>query len=216
VNNLTSTANSDAFIIHKLPRPAKGTLLLTHDINIGDFAKFANGNERYSTDGYLEDAVAVYGAIGKPSLVSSTFACLTAHLNVNFHARNVTSLYGEGSNIVLIIDPNKARGDTIVFNGDIGRLGKALRTAKLSPSLVKSFAIPESIGELVSSMELLYENCLTNPPQDPRVQGNSFEARMFRGIRPTDVCQICLGNRDEEAMELARRVEKMRNTPDHP
>jgi len=51
------------FIIHKLPRPQYGQILLTHDIGIEDLEILADTGVRLSLDGDATDAVEVYKAM---------------------------------------------------------------------------------------------------------------------------------------------------------
>lgn len=199
------------FIIHKLPRPQCGQMLLAHDIGIEALEALANSGIRFSQDDDPTDALEVYKAIQKPELQNLQFACTTAHIADTFKARSITALYGRGSNITLIIDVHAASKDLLIFNGDIGRLGKALKSGDIQPAFIKTFVLSGSVHDLAATLLSLYQNTCRNPPIEPRLHGNSFEARLFNGISPSHIAQICIGNQDDKrAVVAAKRIERLR------
>lgn len=180
------------FIILKLERPRKGELLLVHDIAIGPLEKLAKGKRRLSRDGHREDATAVYAVINRPELRSRKFACVTAYIESTFQAKPVNESYGRGSKIALIIDISAVRDRLLIFNGDIGRLGKALGSGEIQPSFIRSVAGSDRVAEIVAILGLLHENTRKIPSVQPRLHGISFEGRLFDGINPSEIAQICI------------------------
>jgi len=195
------------YIVHHLECPKPRTILLVHELTLSALEQLAEGNEKFSSDDDPTDAKRVFTAIKRPPLATSRFACMTPFIRDNFHARHVTASYSMGDNLALILDFESVRGDMIVLNGDLGRLGKALENNLISDSFISAVEHPESSESLSSKLELLYGNMMANPPKEPRIYGNSFEARLFRGIKPTDVKQVFIKNADDgRAISIATRL----------
>lgn len=144
--------NERDFIIHKLERPRVGELLLVHDIGTEALEKLASGVRRLSRDGQPKDAAAVYAAINRPELESQKFASVTVYIEPTFKAKPVNQLYGRGSNVTLIIDFCAVRDRLLIFNGDVGRLGKAVRSSQIEPSFIQTIAGSEPVGDTVSRL----------------------------------------------------------------
>ena len=203
------------FIIHKLERPRQGELLLVHDIGIGPLKRLARGERRLSRDGDREDAVVVYAAINRPELEKMEFACVTAYIDATFKAKSVNELYGRGSKVALIIDISKVRERLLIFNGDVGRLGKALQEKTIDPFFIQSLDGFHPVERLVSTLGMLHSNTCKIPPATPRLHANSFEGRVWEGLNPADISQIYIGNRDDkEAIDAARRILLLKEEPE--
>jgi hypothetical protein len=210
--NTWSRLSMEGFVVSNLPRPEPGEILLTHDIGLADFEHFAMKGIRYSTDGDPSDAVAVYKAIGRIEPHVEDFACATAHISATFQARHITAAYGRGSGITLIVYFASVREKLLIFNGDVGRLGKALKSGVIDQLCLRALISSQGIGETAVELARLAENNRPGCQTTPRLYGNSFEARVFGGIRPDDVSQICVTMNpiSRDVQEACERIWKLK------
>lgn len=191
---------------------------MTHDIGLADFIRFSKKGIRYSNDGDPSDAAAVYEAVGRVELYDDKFACATAHISKTFQARSITAAYGRGSGITLIIDFASVRERLLIFNGDVGRLGKALKSREIDGAGLRALTPSQDIGEAAAELSMLVENNRPGTQITPRLHGNSFEARVFSGIRWDDVPQVCvtmnpISGDVQNACELIWKLKQAPNGP---
>jgi len=213
--NISSQLPMEGFVVNKLLRPKAGEIVLTHDIGVADFRQLAEEGIRYSHDGDLSDAIAVYEAIGRSEPHDDGFACCTAHISTTFQARSITAAYGRGSGITLIIDFASVWDRLLIFNGDVGRLGKALKSSDIDQTFIRALIPSQRVGEVAAQLASLVENNRRGCQIVPRLHGNSFEARIFGGILPRDISQVCLAmdSTSKDIQQTCERIWKLKQVP---
>jgi|SRR5882762_9829684 len=198
----------DPFIIHKLQRPKEGEIVCVHGISIKDLREFASEGMRYSTDEIPQEVCALYDAIAQPQLKDRKFACLTAYIAITFQGRKIQRDHSEGSNVELILSMSMIVDRLFVFNGDVANLARDLRQNRITKANLRVCLGTDQA--LVACLATLSKNNLS-PRAEPRLRGNAFEARLFDGIKPEDLSQICIENPgDQEALDLADKLRSWR------
>jgi hypothetical protein len=185
--NLFPTSLLD-FVVRGKPRPEEGQVLLTHALSSSSLHSFAETQRCESSDKPPNDAQLVYEATGLTHLRNQAFTCATASIELGFRHLELSSGYGEGDDIFLVIDGGRVADRTQVFNGDVGRMSSAL-LGGLEANRV--LALPFDVPDLLEALQVLTKNNSRSSFTEPRKRGR-FEARIISGIRPGDVLKIFL------------------------
>jgi hypothetical protein len=192
---------ADRIVTDHISRPKEGEIIFVHMLRFADFKRFSTDKIRFSSDDESDRVKLVYQAAGLEGLAEQRFASATAYIRETFSGNTTQAAFGEGSGCGLILNPMMIQERTVIFNGDLGRLGSGLCNGTISPKSITAFKVDES--DLISHLKELYKNN-KYPQAEPRLRGNAFEARICGGIRLIDCAGILIpGWKDPEARQIA-------------
>ena len=182
----------DRFVTDRIPRPEDGEITFVHMLCLPDFERFSASGLRFSSDDEPDMVKLVYEAAEYEYPAKQGFASATAFIRETISGQTTQAAFGEGSNCGLILNPATIGARTIIFNGDLGRLGSGLSDGTIDPKSIVAFKADE--GDLVTQLRELRKNN-AHPQAEPRLRGNVFEARICGGIRLMDCTLVflCLG-----------------------
>jgi hypothetical protein len=194
----------DRFVTDRIPRPEDGEIIFVHMLRFRDFERFSASGLAFSSDDEPDVVRLVYQAAGYEYPAKQGFASATAYIRETISGQTTQAAFGEGSRCGLILDPAMIGARTIIFNGDLGRLGSGLSAGTINPKSIVAFKADE--GDLITQLRKLHKNN-KYPQADPRLRGNAFEARICGGIRLMGCAGVLVPSwNDLEAQQIGNLI----------
>ena len=143
-------------------------------------------------------------------------ASLAARCPLSFRYDN--KLLNDYGKIVLLMDWVQIAPDIVIFNGDVKNLGAKLIQVRDSGAAQDDWLMPftfdkEHLNTQVTStgakLDELWKKLTEIGATPPRIVGKYCEARLFRGLRPTDVLKAFVPDVARCQMPLVEELKRL-------
>jgi len=113
----------------------------------------------------------------------------------------------EYGNVILVANPERLRGDLVIFNGDFKSIGHRRATLSDRTESIKAWSQWECIDELEPE---LCDSARGGPRARYCICGVYLEARLYRALKPEDICEAYSSDGDESAWEALDHLRDVR------